>query len=269
VWCPTGQLRNKEGRCVYPNKLWYNQYYVVYVNLTAVKPINVTGVFEYPFDAVSFVSPWGQIWSVLHIYYKVTDIKLFSDNFVFVVVTYRQRVIPGNMIRYIKKTVNQPWSLNLNNETIVLKSSNFTTSTLLYKNFHSTNMIVFDNITYISYRPKYNLEYNNISYYLPTPHLITKMYVCDQVELNHSEFTLSQDETTLYCYLTQRFLYDGEFIITKRNTFDKFRVRICIEDSELKSTNIKRNSGTILDVIDKFSFALILIVYVLYINDQF
>jgi hypothetical protein len=130
-------------------------------------------------------------------------------------------------------------------------------------------MIVPDNITDISYRPKYNLKYDNLSFYLPNRHIITKMYVCDQVELNHSEFTLSEDESTLYCYLTQRFLYDGEFIITKRNTFDNFRVRICIEDTGLKSTNIKRNSGTILDVIDKFSFALILIVYALFINDQF
>jgi hypothetical protein len=103
VLCPSGQLRNKEGRCVYPNKLWYNQYYVVFVNLTAEKPINVTGVFKFPFDAASFVSPWGQFWSVLHIFYKETDIKLVSDNFVFVVVTYKQRVIPGSLIQYIKK----------------------------------------------------------------------------------------------------------------------------------------------------------------------
>jgi hypothetical protein len=57
VFCPTGQLRNKKGICIYPSKLWFNQYYAVYINLTAERPINETDMFKVPPGVRTVVLP--------------------------------------------------------------------------------------------------------------------------------------------------------------------------------------------------------------------
>jgi hypothetical protein len=271
VLCPSGQLRNKKGRCVYPNKFWYNQNYCIYINLTANTEINVTDFFNVSLGVKTTAlpplqSPWGQLWSVVDIFYKETDIKHTSNNFIIVIGTQLEKVVPNSLMQYIKKKVHESWSLNLNNKTIVLNSSNFASFTSFYHTVDSTNMNVFKNITEIPVKPKYNSIYHSLRFHWQNQHIITKMYVCEQIELKQSEYIFSQDKSILYSNITRRFLFDGEFTIVKSIIFDEFRVRICVEDSESQISYLRRNVGAILG---NFCVSLVLVLEIIYFNFQF
>jgi hypothetical protein len=96
------------------------------------------------------------------------------------------------------------------------------------------------------------------------------MFVCEQVELKQNEFILSQEEYVLFSFTTQRFLFHGEFVIIRSNTYDGIRARICIEDSGLHKMDgpTIRNIGTILTTItlNRFWVAIGLVIEVLFIR---
>jgi hypothetical protein len=277
VLCPSGQLRNKRGRCVYPAKLWYNQNYGVFVNLTAEKQIDVTVMFKVPFGATfttvlpPLESHWEREWSVFDIFYKETgNNSSFSDNFIVFIKRKIFKVKPNNIVQYIRHTVKSPWYISLNNEKVLLKSADFTKLTAVYTYVDSTRISVFENQMEAPVKPQYNYIYQS-----PFPsdldnHIITKLYVCEQVELTPSEFILSHDESILYNNITKRFLFDGEFAILKSNVFDGLRARICIEDSGLHKMDkvAMRNIGTVLRtcILNCYVVALGLLIVVLYVN---
>jgi hypothetical protein len=78
----------------------------------------------------------------------------------------------------------------------------------------------------------------------PTPsgemHTISRLYICDQVELQPSEFLLNNTQGALYIYKLKRVLFDNQFVLMRSNTFNEYRARICKEDSGLfeRNTNV-------------------------------
>lgn len=261
--------------CVYPNTLWYNREFVIHINLTTAQSINVPDVFHVSFGKISIVlpsfdSPWGQEWTILDIQYKLTEKNDFSNTFIVRMAIDRQRVKPNNFVNYIKKKVHRQWLLDLHNETVVLKSS-FSTVSILPSVDLLSKRTLHENISESFVVPRFGTKYMNVDTRLSKfdRHTITKLYVCEQVELRQSEFILSPDNFTLYCYASKRLLFNGEFVITNSNTFDSFQARVCIEDSGLyKNVKGTRNIGTIPSNFDKYSAVLAFIFDVLYIRYQ-
>jgi hypothetical protein len=127
--------------------------------------------------------------------------------------------------------ISRPWLAHMNNDTIVLRSNGFATFTSGFGDAEKEIMSVSDTIKKTPEKSLYYL----IGLYSSSLDMliITKMYVCEQVQLNQSEFFLSQDEVILYNYRTLRFLFNGEFVVTWNDVFEGPRVRICIDDSGL------------------------------------
>jgi hypothetical protein len=216
-------------------------------------------------------SPWGQDWLILKIYYKETDIEHVSDNFIILAATHFPRISPRSIVKYIKNTVKQQWLFDVNNETVVL-NSNFATDTTASLRSDNNGLTIFKNITGNSIKRRYNLMYSTVLSGKIRALTITKMYVCEQVELKQYEFVLSQGELVLFSYTTQRFLFHAEFVIIRSNTYDGIRARICIEDSGLHKMGgfTMRNTGTILTTItlNRFCVAIGLVFEVLFIRYQ-
>jgi hypothetical protein len=87
-----------------------------------------------------------------------------------------------------------------------------------------------------------------------TPKLITRMDFCNQIELNSTEFILSNYKTALFYIRTQRIMfYVHEFEYIVHNEFHNLRVRVCIEDSgffeDTKVSNSKTNKAVIANII--------------------
>jgi hypothetical protein len=170
----------------------------VYINLTAERPINVTDMFKVPPGVRTVVlppldSPWGQDWLIFKIFYKETDIDHISNNFIVLIGTHFPRINPSSIVKYIKRNVKQQWLVDVGNETIVLKS-NFATVTTASLRSDNKGMSLFKNNTVDSIKQRYNLIYLNVLNGKTLELTITKMYVCEQVELKEHEFILSQDE---------------------------------------------------------------------------
>jgi hypothetical protein len=156
---------------------------------------------------------------------------------------------------YIRKT----WILKDGNETYKFKSDIATWDFRLL-NVGKTDSIFIGNRTHLidlqshlvlnSYQEVTDIYGAKFS----TLKLITRMDFCNQIELNSTEFILSNYKTALFYTRTQRIMfYVHEFEYIVHNEFHDLRVRICIEDSGLfkntKLSNSKTNNALIANII--------------------
>jgi hypothetical protein len=236
------------GTCLYPNKIWYSQYFAVFVNLTFDKAYNLSEVFNIPngknytTDLPPLKSKWLKRWLVHSIYYRVMDESHMSKNVIIVVDRKLSTVQPDTIITDIRKMIGQAWSIHFRNVTKVLKSSHFATLTS-FRTDPYENM--FNNITGQVDMPRYQMIYGRLTVSRITL-IVTRLYFCEQVELAPSEFILSKDKNFIYSYITKRFMFNGQFVLTYSDTQAGSRARICIEDSGLLKSNGRtvQNVGT-------------------------
>jgi hypothetical protein len=227
------------GKCLYPNKIWYNQHNAVFVNLTLDKVFNVSEVFnikyghDYTTDLPPLKSVWMKRWSIHSIYYRVMDESLMSNNVIIVVDRKLPTVQPDTIITNIRKMIGQSWSTRIRNVTKVWKSSLFSTLTTLWIDPYTNT---FNNITEQAYMPRYEMIYVRQTLSTITQ-IVTRLYICEQVELAPSEFVLSKRKNILYSYMNNRFMFDGQFVLTYSGTRGESRARICIDDSGLLKSN--------------------------------
>lgn len=180
------------------------------------------------------------MWEVEYIYYREMDVPFITTNFVISIFRKLPRVKPDTLITYIKRMIGQPWSIRLHNATEILTSSNFSIRT----NYLSDpNMIMnsFNLTENVEEELRYKMAYIRLGVAMNMC-IITKLYICDQIELEPSEFVLlSNGMDIIYSYITKRFMFDGQFTLV-HNPFDgTYRARICIEGSGFN----KRNTATI------------------------
>jgi hypothetical protein len=125
--------------------------------------------------------------------------------------------------------IGKTWSLRLRNVTKVLNSAKFSKISSIWY-YDGIQVDGFYNLTDFLETPQYKLAYSPLSSY-QNQHVINKLYICNQVELQSSEFLLSNDMRVLYFLTSKRFLFDGQFVIMQNEKFGKSRARICVEDS--------------------------------------
>jgi hypothetical protein len=120
--------------------------------------------------------------------------------------------------------------MRLGNTTEVLKSTNFSMIMSFWSQNHRGKDYKSYNITEKLEKPQYELVFDS-KIPFQKAHIITGLYMCVQIELEPSEFLLLEDNQFLYIYISKRFIFDGQFVLTQ--TFGETRARICIEDSGL------------------------------------
>lgn len=239
MFCPSGQLHDRSGRCKYPYKLWFNQEYVLYINLTSEQSINIDKVLQpqqvkMTEKVLDLISHWQQNWVINSIYYEDPGKGNRTKNLLVILSNKLSQVKPETLVNYIKNTVKRDWTLKHQNTTVTLKSSVLKLKEFAF-NSEVGKEIVIGNQSIIVPSPLYHMVYTTLS--LPgNTHLVTKLYWCDQVELHPSEFILNSDKTLLFNYITYRILHRCEFLLIASNTFEGIRVRVCIEDSGLYLT---------------------------------
>ncbi|XP_045201909.2 uncharacterized protein LOC123555318 [Mercenaria mercenaria] len=238
VLCPSGQLRDGTDRCTYPNILWYDQVYTVLISLTSEEAVNFTEVFHHVNSCGQtniihvLKSPLLGHWVIVTILNKITDRTSSNKTNLIVGLARKQsKVRPQDLIQNLKRILKGKWFLK-HNVTISFKAS-----ILAYTNInrgqgsgHETGIAfgsISQNVTY----PRYCIVYKS-SWDIPKRnHMITKLYLCYQVELTQSEFILSTDKKLLFNNVTQRVMFTNEFVLLGSSTDDGDRARICVEDS--------------------------------------
>jgi hypothetical protein len=216
--------------------------------------MNVSETFGIQYEAdISTVLPplksvWLEKWSVDSIHSRVMDVPQLSNNVIIITRRKIPSVKPNVIITNITKLIRQAWSIRVRNVMVGLKSANFSMGTTsLWNGNYKNKADDFYNLTE-------NLEWSNyeILYDNPTPRgkilTISRLYICDQVELEPSEFLLNSKNNALYIYSSKRVLFDNQFVLVHSNDFIGNRARICIEDSGLYKRYT--NMGAILKKFD-------------------
>jgi hypothetical protein len=217
--------------------------------------MNITETFGIPyqtsvaFDLPPLKSVWLEKWSVAYILNRVMDEPKLSNNVIIVMRRKISSVQPDVIITNITKMIGQAWSIHVRNDTFVLKSANFSvvSKSIHYGNYDFIKADEFYNLTENLEWPNYELVYINQTRVLDM-HTISRLYICNQIELEPSEFLLNSNKFALYIYTSKRVLFDGQFALIRSNTFNKNRARICIEDSGLFKRNT--NVGSFLKCFD-------------------
>lgn len=230
VFCPSGQLRDGNGKCRYPNKFWYNQAYVMYTEFASEETIDMSEGLQKSGILSDLKSPWQNDWSIKGIFLEDTvQLKNISHFIVFLLKREKLKVNPRTFFINIKKMMDGNWLLRKNNKTINMMSSFFKYSFTVF-NRNKVSIVDFGNHSKTYSLPFYkSLKYFGV--YENNMHILTKLYFCDQIELVQSDFTLSEDNRILYNFVTKKYLFKGEFALMTNNSFEGLQVRVCLEDS--------------------------------------
>jgi hypothetical protein len=149
-------------------------------------------------------------------------------------------VKPDVIITDIRKMIGQAWYIRVGNVLVGLKSANFSVvSKSIWNGNYRNKAHDFYNLTENLKWPEYIPLYENTTP-IEKIHTISRLYICDQVELEPSEFLLNSIKKALYIYTSKRVLFDNQFALISSNKFSENRARICIEDSGLyeRNTNV-------------------------------
>ncbi|XP_045173698.2 uncharacterized protein LOC123535201 [Mercenaria mercenaria] len=246
VHCPSGQQRARSGECMYPHKLWYDQDYIVCINLTTDTTINVTDVFKIQPGSKReylppFISPWPKDWFIFAIFSHNDIWTKFCKCASFQFLLKRKlsaSVQPKHLVQTVNKFAARDWSLQNRNSSLVFKShiSHLSYSAKDFAVLDANSMFFFGNNSKTTYRVLYVRGRHGLNKFH-----ITKLYFCNQVELNPHEIILSPYNSMLFNKITKRHLYDGEFALVWSNAYEDVCARICIEDSEMYE--ISNHSG--------------------------
>jgi hypothetical protein len=202
--------------------MWNNQNIAVYINLTLENQINLAEVFSFESGKELETVLRMKHWPIETIFYKVMEVPNMANNLVIVVVRTLSSIKPDTLKRNIQNLIGQSWTLRTDNGTEILKSSGFSTHVYLELHHQENKKDIVNNRTVYFEYPFYKRiivqstgkKYNSF----------TKLYICDQVELNPSEFLVNREKHILYSYITQRFYFDSQFVLINSNANGEPRV---------------------------------------------
>ncbi|XP_045167744.2 uncharacterized protein LOC123531030 [Mercenaria mercenaria] len=266
TYCPSGQLRDKSGKCVLPGKVWFIEQCIVYIQLTANEPFDVDVTFKNTTlnleDSLPLSHIWPRNWLIGSISKKLIDEKMHNTLTVKMINSFPIND-PKQLLYNIQLFLKRSWMLKVSNGTSISMSADWSHITDRFHVHPSISSSPTTENTRVIF-PKYEYIYHSDkTIKKPTP--ITKLYFCDQIELNTSEFAL-YDHHALHNKITNRMLYLGEFTTTfsddQNGGIPTTRARICVDGSGF----IKRENNSVCYVGDKLLifYCLIFILLFLY-----
>ncbi|XP_060565326.1 uncharacterized protein LOC132724473 [Ruditapes philippinarum] len=207
ISCPYGQIRDKEGKCIYTTLEWSNIVFKIRVHLKSSKPFNVLQFlsdFESlnrPFDISSLTSSFLKTFMIERVYYK--QLKSVHDTDELVIFTSKRTSATNTkmVMNTIKKCMNEKWLLKSHKTTLSLSPK-------------IPNELIGDRELFTTSK---NTSYKRI-YMKPSIGgggvvLLRKLYFCVNVQLNSNEFNVSNEGNIVFNKISNRYLYNNEYIL--------------------------------------------------------
>lgn len=227
LYCPAGQLRIPNGSCDLLFKSWYIKPIGVHLTLTSTVIYNISKVLPSSKSQLhtfkSITNPWPLPWKLFSLSYESLAAETTS-----VISVILQNDEPSNnpnhIIKSITRNVEKSWFLDMGLlvGNVTLKST--------FSKFLDISPQQKDNVTINGSQQLKTRFYNifeDVRNRNPPRFFIDKLFTCDQVELESSEFVFDHDDFVLYNNITGNYLFGGEFVINE----DGERARICLEGS--------------------------------------
>lgn len=166
------------------------------------------------------------------IHYKDSKESENITRFLVILKSKFSKIYPNQFFKKIRDAVRRDWLLKHNNISTPLKSGFFQ-----YAEFNVEREMDFGNYLNNVSTPLYRMVFQSLHDILTDTYSITKLYLCDLIELTEDEFILSQNKKMLFNKITTKQMFDAEFDLISWKTFDGLRARICINDSGFHRTN--------------------------------
>lgn len=223
-------------------KALYMQRCVISVKLTANVSISINDAFDRSViladvDVSHLSHEWSNNWLISRVFYERESENSDVTNSLIVELLNESPISDLSMLlSNIRDALQKQWTLTLPGGTLITMSAeifhSFTPSAFIYSEFTKT-FTVWGNFT---------LLYRMLKEYKDSPFPITRLYFCEQVELNTPEYELHDD--VLYNKIAHKTHFPGEFTIsTLINENVQYPARICVQDSGLRKRDGPYNAN--------------------------
>ncbi|XP_045190138.2 uncharacterized protein LOC123547251 [Mercenaria mercenaria] len=251
VYCPSGQLRNEKGECVFAVKKWYLTRFEMYLKLSADTLFDVDETFKNSKPGTKEISQlfhkWPNNWYIEAV--SKERIQKRMHNVLFVkMIQWSPIRDTKKLLQTIQKLLKLPWTLKASNGPNI---SMFAELWYITRALHGTALSA-TNITV----PLYDFLYRNISFTAKTLFAVTKLYFCEQVELNASEYELHGIHV-LRNKITAQVLFTGEFTTVlsadQGEDVPSEHARVCLKDSGYtRAETLFDTDSSVCNVVNKF-----------------
>lgn len=220
--------------------MWYNKEYSVAIELTSGQNINIKELFQFQNELfISDIKPLSlpnlpklKPWTINQAFYE--KVSLGDDDKMKSLLVYVKRAFvssqPQEIIGNIRLLMSSNWSIQYKNKTVTLNPSPFKLKYPYSINADKLQGMFVVNDSFSVRSPLYTHFY--YAGLMDDGLLVTKIFFCEQIELEFGEFVLSEDKIVLYNKVGQNYLFDAEFVFVSEDS-----VRICLENSGFTKRN--------------------------------
>ena len=245
ILCPSGQIRDHHGRCVFPMKRWYEDHFMVFLKLKYfAETKNVVSLFldgtvsaKQIFDALAKGNPWSHHWSLLYLYHNIESDGSVKGDPLIIVALICSINKPSVLIGDIQQNIIKMWSVVLNGTTSQFQQSflEYTiASTKPHGTFIPSWLKVSSNASLLDKVSAPHLwRIGNSKPISALPYFLTKLHTCEQISLDDAEYKLMAENHILISNLTTRVLFDSEFDMVT-DIDGKVAPRVCVSDTFLQ-----------------------------------
>ncbi|XP_060594596.1 uncharacterized protein LOC132748948 [Ruditapes philippinarum] len=238
VYCPSGQLRDKNNKCVFWVKKIFMNKLDINIMLTADTVFDIRETFTSNNFSLSHEWP-PRLWIIKSVSKRILNTHMHRNLYIKMINLF-PKAYTWKLLKSIWKLLKLPWTLTLSNGTLISMSAELGFDTKLFSNDDSIQTLNKDEINRMTFDlPQFSdLHDEKFIRFFTSSFVVTKMYFCEQIELNPSEYEL-WDKRVLYNKITNQPLFNGEFAITTAPHFEgKMRARVCLEDSGLMESDV-------------------------------
>jgi hypothetical protein len=211
---------------------------VVHLKLTADTDFDIEGTLIFNSKFFSLSHQWPRIWTITSVSYEVLSTNMRRNLYIYMV-NMLPKTNTAWLLQNIQKFIKLPWTLTLRNGT---KISMFAELGFAIKNLFNDNSASDFNTEVAVERLKHKVPQFNYLYNIQNHRsdmsmiIVTKLYFCEQIELNSSEYEILENDV-LFNKINNQVLFNGEYTIIMAADVDGEeaveKARICLEDSGL------------------------------------
>jgi hypothetical protein len=211
--------------------------YRIVIKLTSKFPINETELklIRHSLLEADFVlnSPWPKQWYIKEVYSPLSILDQEYFYLLIIIENERLKVRPHVLKKTIEKRIYQEWTLELANKSFAFMSD-FNPFYLTFD--YEENNELFTNQTQKTFYSQYREVYNIISHLPKSILSVTKLFLCNQIELTSNEFLLNSRMNILFNNRTNEYLFGNDFLLST-STSGMETAKVCIKDSGFKELN--------------------------------
>jgi hypothetical protein len=184
---------------------------------------------------------WPDNWKIKSVSKRILNTNMHRKLYI-KLINIIPKTITWKLLKNILKFLKLHWTLTLSNGTYMNMSAELGIDTQIFSNDESILTISQEKINTLTFElPQFSdLYYEKYLQFGVSYFVVTKLYFCEQIELDSSEYEL-WDKIVLFNKITNQPLFNGEFEMTAAPYFEgKMRARVCLEDSGLMESDVTK-----------------------------